>query len=189
MTRQVAEILHAQPVITTASDVQKTIAVDLFGRSFGWEWESAEKLTPVSAAVVNEQRVAVVQESGERNWWDYDTPLPNNIHVYHSVGEALAAKPDAALVVTHRLLSKEEEAILQNGVLYRPKVIVLGIGCNRGTTAEEIETVIRETLDELRFSIKSVKAVCTIALKKTSRDCWKLSGNTDGNSFIILRKN
>ncbi|WP_035098839.1 cobalt-precorrin 5A hydrolase [Anoxybacteroides tepidamans] len=166
LTRQVAHLLQAHPVITTASDVQKTIAVDLFGRSFGWVWESDEKLTPVSAAVVNEQHVAIVQESGERNWWTYDTPLPSNIRVYESINAALAAKPDAALVVTHRLLSKDEEAILRNGVLYRPKVIVLGIGCNRGTPAEEIEAVIIETLAELRFSLKSVKAVCTIDLKK-----------------------
>ncbi|MBB5325688.1 cobalt-precorrin 5A hydrolase [Anoxybacillus tepidamans] len=166
LTRQVAHLLQAHPVITTASDVQKTIAVDLFGRSFGWVWESDEKLTPVSAAVVNEQHVAIVQESGERNWWNYNTPLPENIRLYSSIAAALAAKPDAALVVTHRLLSKDEEAILQNGVLYRPKVIVLGIGCNRGTSAEEIETVIIETLEELQFSLKSVKAVCTIDLKK-----------------------
>src|SRR5699024_10087574 len=46
------------------------------------------------------------------------------------------------------------------------KVIALGIGCNRGTTAEEIEQVIIETLDELQFSIQSVKAICTIDLKK-----------------------
>jgi len=166
LTRQIAHLLQAHPVITTASDVQKTIAVDLFGRSFGWVWESDEKLTPVSAAVVNEQHVAIVQESGEQNWWQYDTPLPANIRVYPTIGAALAAKPAAALVVTHRLLTKEEEAILQNGVLYRPKVIVLGIGCNRGTSAEEIETVIRETLTELQFSLKSVKALCTIDLKK-----------------------
>ncbi|ANB61590.1 cobalt-precorrin 5A hydrolase [Anoxybacteroides amylolyticum] len=166
LTRRIAQLLQAHPVITTASDVQKTIAVDLFGRSFGWVWESAEKLTPVSAAVVNEQHVAIVQESGERNWWQYDAPLPANIRLYPTIAAALAAKPDAALVVTHRLLTKEEEAILQNGVLYRPKVIVLGIGCNRGTSAEEIETVIGETLTELQFSIKSVKALCTIDLKK-----------------------
>ncbi|GAB7387065.1 cobalamin biosynthesis protein [Bacillaceae bacterium] len=166
LTREVAAVLGARPVITTASDVRRTIAVDLFGRRFGWEWESADKLTPVSAAVVNEEHVAIVQESGERDWWDYDTPLPANIRIYDTIAEALAARPDAALVVTHRLLQKEEEAILANGVLYRPKVIVLGIGCNRGTQAEEIEAVIAKTLAELRFSLRSVKAVCTIDLKK-----------------------
>lgn len=166
LTREVAACLGATPVVTTASDVQQTIAVDLFGRQFGWEWESAEKLTPVSAAVVNEEQVAVVQESGERNWWTYDRPLPANIQVFKKINEALDMNPQAALVVTHRILNAEEEAILDNGVLYRPKVIVLGVGCNRGTSAEEIESVIKETLAELKFSIKSVKALCTIDLKK-----------------------
>ncbi|NHN29371.1 cobalt-precorrin 5A hydrolase [Paenibacillus agricola] len=166
LTREVAAAIGARAVITTASDVQKTIAVDLFGRRFGWVWESGAKLTPVSASVVNEEQVAVVQESGEPGWWLHDTPLPPTIREYASVEAALAAKPQAALVVTHRLLSDAEEAILTNGVLYRPKVLALGIGCNRGTSAEEIEAVIVETLAELKFSIRSVKAVCTIDLKK-----------------------
>ena len=129
-------------------------------------WDSAEKLTPVSASVVNEEHMAVVQESGEPNWWLYDTPLPEHIMVYPSITEALQAKPKAALVVTHRLLAKEEEAILENGVVFRPKMVVIGMGCNRGTSAEEIEAVIHGTLAELNISIKSVKALCTIDLKK-----------------------
>ncbi|WP_227935524.1 cobalt-precorrin 5A hydrolase [Alkalihalobacillus deserti] len=166
LTREVAELLGATPVITTASDVQKTIPVDLFGSRFGWTWESAEKLTPVSASVVNEEQVAVIQESGEKDWWHYDRPLPATIKVYPSIEDALQAKPNAALVVTHRNLKESEKAILENGVLYRPKVIVLGMGCNRGTSMEEIEQVIHSTLEELQFSIKSVKAICSIDLKK-----------------------
>ncbi len=162
----VAAAIGASPVITTASDVNKTIPVDLFGRNFDWEWESADMLTPVSASVVNEERIAVVQESGERNWWLYDTPIPGHIKTYPSISAALPDEPQAALIVTHRLLPAEEKALILNSVIYRPKVLVLGIGCNRGTSAEEIEAVISETLDELQFSIRSVKAVCTIELKK-----------------------
>ncbi|WP_299091614.1 cobalamin biosynthesis protein [uncultured Metabacillus sp.] len=166
LTREVAELLHATPVITTASDVQKTIPVDLFGSRFGWVWESAEKLTPVSASVVNEEHVAIIQESGEKNWWMHDKALPGNLKIYQTIEDAIDAKPKAALVVTHRHLTDEEKVILQNGVLYRPKVIVLGIGCNRGTSSEEIEQVIHTTLEELQFSVKSVKAICSIDLKK-----------------------
>ncbi|MBY0090865.1 cobalamin biosynthesis protein [Priestia aryabhattai] len=166
LTREVAAALEAHPVITTASDVQKTIPVDLFGKRFGWVWESAEKLTPVSASVVNEEEIAMVQESGEKNWWHYEHPVPANIKTYSSIQTALEASPHAALVVTHRNLKKEEEAILENGVLYRPKVLAIGMGCNRGTSAAEIETVIEKTLAELQFSMKSVKALCTIEIKK-----------------------
>jgi cobalt-precorrin 5A hydrolase len=166
LTREVAELLQATPVITTASDVQKTIPVDLFGSRFGWVWESADKLTPVSASVVNEEHVAIIQESGEKEWWTYDKPLPETLKIYPTIKNAIEAKPKAALVVTHRNLTEDEQVILQNGVLYRPKVIVLGIGCNRGTSKEEIEQVILDTLQELQFSIKSVRAICSIDLKK-----------------------
>jgi cobalt-precorrin 5A hydrolase len=166
LTLEVAAAIGARPVITTASDVQKTIAVDLFGRRFGWQWEAEDKLTPVSAAVVNEEQIAVVQESGERNWWLHPHPMPAYIQVYDTISEALLAKPNAALVVTHRLLQQGEAGILDNGVLYRPKVLVIGMGCNRGTALEEIEAVILETLEELQFSIRSVKALCTIDLKR-----------------------
>ncbi|MCQ6279452.1 cobalt-precorrin 5A hydrolase [Bacillus sp. EB600] len=166
LTKEVAAVLKARPVITTASDVQETITVDIFGKRFGWVWDSAEKLTPVSAAVVNEEKIAVIQESGEKEWWHYGRPLPENIKVYPSIAEALSEKSTASLVITHRNLAEQEKIILHNGVLYRPKVIVLGMGCNRGTSSEEIETVINETLEELHFSSKSVKALCTIDLKK-----------------------
>jgi cobalt-precorrin 5A hydrolase len=166
LTKEVAAALNARAIITTASDVQKTIPVDLFGSHFGWVWDSAEKLTPVSASVVNEEHVAIVQESGEPDWWLYDTSLPEHIIIYPSIKEALQAKPKAALIVTHRLLEKEEEAILENGIVFRPKTVAIGMGCNRGTSAEEIEEVITGTLAELNISIKSVKALCTIDLKK-----------------------
>lgn len=166
LTREVAATLGARAIITTASDVQKTIPVDLFGSRFGWVWDSAEKLTPVSASVVNEEHVAIVQESGERDWWMHDTPMPEQIKIYPSIAEAIAAKPHAALIVTHRLLTPEEEVILENGIVFRPKNVVIGMGCNRGTSAEEVEQVIIDTLAELNISIKSVTALCTIDLKK-----------------------
>lgn len=171
LTRVVAELIGAAPVITTASDVQKTIPVDMFGRQFGWQIESFEHATPVSAAVVNEEPVVIVQESGETNWWNYDKPLPDHFRIVRTGLEAVSLRAswrwNAALVITHRLLPEQEASVLlRNGVLYRPKNIVLGIGCNRGTALEEIEAVVTETLQELAFSLKSVRNVATIDLKK-----------------------
>ncbi|TSI06705.1 cobalt-precorrin 5A hydrolase [Lysinibacillus sp. BW-2-10] len=166
LTQEFAETIGAQPVVTTASDVQKTIPVDLFGAKFGWVWDSEEKLTPVSASVVNEEHVAIVQETGEKNWWMHHTPMPENLKLYSSTEEALTAKPHATLLITDRLIEPYEEELLNNGVIFRPKSLVLGMGCNRGTSAEEIEELIDETLLELKLSKKSVKAIATIDLKK-----------------------
>jgi cobalt-precorrin 5A hydrolase len=164
LTHKVANAIGATPVITTASDVQETMAVDLLGREFGWELEDSGHVTAVSAAVVNEEPVAVIQESGERNWWKYDKDLPNHLACYSVLDEAKKGKATSAIIITHRILP--EDPYFTKNVVYRPKVVVLGIGCNRGTPAEEIEQVIDETLDELHFSKKSVKAIVSIDLKK-----------------------
>jgi len=167
LTRHVAAVLGARAVITTASDVQGTIPVDMLGRELGWVVDSFDKATPVSAAVVNEEPVALIQETGERNWWRYDKPVPAHIKVYASTTEALQEPFNAALVVSDRLLEpEEEEQLLSNGVLYRPKSLVLGIGCNRGTALEELEAGVLDTLQELRLSVKSVRNIATIDLKK-----------------------
>ncbi|MGR6546232.1 cobalt-precorrin 5A hydrolase [Paenibacillus tundrae] len=167
LTRQVAEVLGARPVITTASDVQGTIPVDLFGRELGWTVDSFDKATPVSAAVVNEEPVALIQETGERNWWKYDKPVPDHIRTFHSMAETESFAFNAALVISDRLLTDEEQQrFMSNGVLYRPKSLVLGMGCNRGTSLEELEQEVLATLAEQSLSVKSVRNIATIDLKK-----------------------
>jgi cobalt-precorrin 5A hydrolase len=166
LTREVARILGAQPVITTASDVGDTVAVDLLGREFGWEIENVKMVTPVSAAVVNDERVHIIQEAGEEDWWPAGKPLPVSLSVFHRVEDALQHPFDAALVITPHLLTDENrERLLSRGVLYRPKVLVLGVGCNRGTSRGEIELVIQGTLAAARLSVLSVRTVATIDVK------------------------
>ncbi|OLN21950.1 cobalamin biosynthesis protein CbiG [Domibacillus antri] len=166
LTHKVAALTGARPVITTASDVQKTIPVDMFGREFGWKFEYDRYLTQAAAAVVNEEPVLVVQESGEKNWWKHERKMPAHIGTVSSVEEAIRTAHNAALVVTHRLLTEEELTSLRYPVVYRPKSIVIGIGCNRGTEKAEIEAVIHEVLDTLSFSKSSVKTLASIELKK-----------------------
>ncbi len=167
LTRQIATVLGADPVLTTASDVQGTLAVDLLGREFGWEIANFARVTEVSAAVVNGERVHIVQEAGERTWWPADRPYPDNLKVFPDTASALVDSFQAALVITPRLLTpSEHERLLSKGVLYRPKVLVVGIGCNRGTAAEEIEEAINRMLENHQLSIRSIRNVATIELKK-----------------------
>src|SRR5918992_2377723 len=44
----------SRPVITTAADVNETIAVDILGRNLGWTLDRLDIVTQVSACMVNE---------------------------------------------------------------------------------------------------------------------------------------
>src|SRR5919112_5735964 len=82
----IADILKSTPVITTAADVNKTISVDLVGKKFGWIIDNYENVTKVSAMMVNEEKIGIFQESGEKNWWPVDE-LPKNVCIVNDINE------------------------------------------------------------------------------------------------------
>lgn len=98
-----ADLLAATPVLTTASDVGKTIPVDILGRELGWQVEAPKiNITRVSAHVVNEEPIAFVQETGSKNWWTRSTPLPKNIHLFDSFNDVDLSQFKAVLWVTNQ---------------------------------------------------------------------------------------
>ena len=100
---RVARLLDATAVLTTASDAGGTLAVDILGRELGWQVEAPKiNLTRVAAAVVNHERIAIVQETGSRNWWTRRTPLPANIEVLDDLADVKPGYHQALLWITHR---------------------------------------------------------------------------------------
>lgn len=70
LSGHLATALGATPVLTTASDARQTLAVDLLGRELGWTFEAShDEIVRCSAAVVNDEAVALVQEAGSEDWW------------------------------------------------------------------------------------------------------------------------
>jgi cobalt-precorrin 5A hydrolase len=103
LAQEVALALGATPVITSASQVTGTLAVDLLGHEFGWQIDSKpEAVTRASAAVVNGDPVGILQEAGEGEWWPTDRQLPANVTLYPSPGAIVAAKWAAALIITDK---------------------------------------------------------------------------------------
>jgi cobalt-precorrin 5A hydrolase len=170
LTEQVARALGAQAVVTTASDARATIAVDILGRELGWTLEAKDFVTPVSAAVVNEKPIAFVQEAGEKGWWTRPTPLPKTIQAFASLAEARAAGSfEAFLVVSERsteALKAELGADWERSVIYRPKTLCVGMGCDAGTDFDEVLGLLRQGLGTLGLSEKCVKTVASIDIKQ-----------------------
>ena len=119
---QVAELVGATPVVTTASDVGKTIPVDILGRELGWKVEAPKiNITRVSAHVVNEEPIAFVQEAGSKDWWTRPTALPKNIHLFKKFSEVDLEKFKAVLWVTNANITETQwQQLEERLVVYRP---------------------------------------------------------------------
>lgn len=119
---QIATLLGATAVLTTASDAGKTIPVDILGRELGWQVEAPKiNITRVSAHVVNEEPIAFVQDVGSKQWWTRPTALPRNIHLFTRFEDVDLTAHRAVLWVTHRDIPESLwQSLHERLVVYRP---------------------------------------------------------------------
>jgi cobalt-precorrin 5A hydrolase len=160
LARQLAEILGAVPVLTTASDALGLPGVDLIGRAWGWQIEGTEHLTAVAAAVVRGEPVGVWQDAGQRDWWEPFGPWPASFVRLDSWPPK--GHWGALLVISDRAVSVEG---LGPAVVYRPPTLVLGVGCRRGVPFAEVEGMFQRICRGQGVSSLSLGVVATAVLK------------------------
>ncbi|GAB2657512.1 cobalamin biosynthesis protein [Vibrio panuliri] len=166
LTQRIAHIVKATPVITTASDVSEGIAADMLGAPFGWVLDpvSEASLTPVSAALVNQQPVVIAQETGEKSWWKYDKRMPANVICHSTLQDIEPSDYQGAILISdkHEIPIKQWSRKL---VVWRPKSLVLGLGCDRNTPLSTLQAGLRAFSHKFDLSLDSVGAIASIDLK------------------------
>ena len=122
-----ATALGAQAVLTPTSDSRETIAVDLLGRELGWTFEAThDELIRASAAVVNDDPVALVQEAGSTDWWTRHAngrqgAMPANVTRFSRLEDVDPEKFAAVLWISSRPMPADyRETLAGRSVTYRP---------------------------------------------------------------------
>jgi cobalt-precorrin 5A hydrolase len=156
LTQEIAEKIGALPVITTAADVNKTIAVDLVGREFNWKIEDDSTVTKISAHMVNEESIGIFQEVGNKKWFK---ELPKNVTVYDSIEDLKKSKSKAHLIISDKIINDD---LAKESVIYRPPSLVIGIGLHWDTSKETIKEGIKHCLKKFKLSSKSIAKLVSI---------------------------
>jgi cobalt-precorrin 5A hydrolase len=166
-TERAAQVLDAQAVITTASDAIGTLTVDILGRELGWTLDDPDRnVTRGCAAVVNATPVLFVQEAGEADWWPLAKPLPEGVRYCTSLDGVDPADYEILLIASDRDVANSHPSHWANAVIYRPKSLVLGVGCDKGIPADVVARGVDTLLARHGLSAKSVKELATIDKKK-----------------------
>jgi len=158
LSKHIADILNSTAVITTAADVNETIAVDLLGNDFKWRIENFENVTKVSAHMVNEEKIGVYQDTGETKWWNKE--LPKNVTIVEDIDELKSDNFRAGLIISDRIIT--DSLLIGKSVIYRPKSLVVGLGFHWDTTQSDIEDGIMKVLKENGLSFLSIRNLSTI---------------------------
>ena len=161
LTEEVSEILGAQAVITTATDLHDQFSVDVFAKANGCELPDLKMAKNVSAAILAGEKVGFYSE------FPTEGSLPNGLVLCDEGGIPLSGQEKKepmkrGIVVTIRQGCRP----FSENCPVVPGAVVLGLGCKKGKEAEIIRQAVKNCLRDGDVSPLALSKVCSIDLKK-----------------------
>ena len=184
LARELADLIDARPVITTATDVQKKFAVDLFAKRNHLEIMNKDGIAKVSAkALAGEQLTIAVRaqniecyhpkfcEVCEEDFTEAENQLLREASMHKQDQEACGVEPPLRLVPYVKdqpvdiVVSEMQDN--KNALIWlRPKRYVVGMGCRKNKASEELLAFYQETLEQAMVEPGEVYALASIDKKK-----------------------
>ena len=149
LARDIGKVCGAAPVLTTATDINGTFAVD--------EWAKRQNCAIPDAGKIKQISSLLLSGGGVRlhSSWPIEGEAPPGVTVVD--GEDYDIRLDV------RTRGKDVLRLV-------PRIAVLGVGCKQGTSQETIETALAAMLDRSGLSELAIYAAATIDLKKNEPD-------------------
>ncbi len=146
LTETIASKIGANPVITTATDVNHIFAIDNFAIENGFALKNTSSIKLVSAKFLRGGTVIVKSDFKLKN-------LPQNMI------ETKISK-EADVVITYKKTAADHQLVLI------PPVLHLGMGCRKDKDSEEVAQFLEEVLDEYHLEKRAIKDFGSVELKK-----------------------
>lgn len=160
LAERCAFITGARAVITTATDANGLPSFDMLAKESGWGIDDIGRVKLLNMLLLDNEEIAVVDPSGQTRCWFHGR---GKLCFYDTFAEALESRAKGFLFVTNRQLPPQTQPA--NLLILRPRNLVLGIGCNRGTPAEEIESLVSSQMKRIFLSLRSVACIATASAK------------------------
>lgn len=141
LARQLAALLDATPAITTASDARFTRGLD--EPPAGWVLARPADAKPAMSAVLGGGKLAL---EGHAPW------LAEAGYPLSSLGQV-------------KVLVTDQRRAVERGLVYHPKTLVAGVGCERGVAPAEVIGLIEQALASADLAPQSLAAIATVEIK------------------------
>ncbi len=148
---EIAGIIGAEAVITTATDLNNKFSVDDWAKRHHLRLGETQIAKEISANILNGERIGVSS----------DYPIEGRLP------EQLLYEEHARDLTIGFILSIYENKKPFNRTLHLvPKTITIGIGCRKGIPLEAAATLLHKVLKEQSISVHAIEKLCSIDIKQ-----------------------
>ncbi len=168
LTKLIAQQLSATPVITGSSNSLRLPTIDTLGQPFGWV-KGTGNWTKVMAAIANNKSVEIMQDAGSSLWLS-SLPAEHSFNITNLktreklTGDRNQTPPGARVWISSAQRSFDDNHPTPK-VQWHPRVLWIGIGCERNTSFEVIEQALLTTLEQSHLAFGAIAGIATIELK------------------------
>lgn len=157
LARELSQVVGAVPVITTATDSGGRFSVDDFARRQGLYLDQLPLAKRIAAEVLESRPIGLYSD------FEIEGSVPPELVVSSYVseqGQESWEQLGISISLDDRYSPFAETLHLV------PRIVVLGIGCRRGTSREAIEALVQKAMELNQISRHSLMRVASIDLKK-----------------------
>jgi cobalt-precorrin 5A hydrolase len=167
LTCKVAAMIQADPVISTATDVNAKPAIDVLAKERKLTIENPSAVKIVNMALLTGRPICVYDPLNAVR-----DDIPGAVAADEARLSKWEANGDCAAAI---YVGDRQVGLAANVLILRPATLVAGIGCNRHTSREEIEALLHETFRKHHLAESSLERIATIDLKADETGLIKLA--------------
>lgn len=183
MTLHISDLINSNPVITTATDINKKSSLDIIAKKLnGHIVNFRDNVLNVNAMLVNGDAVGLYID-GEYN---IDTRGFTVLDNSKSLESSISSDEELKKINLNTIVVISNKENLQIDKYYEdkyriikvtPRDIVIGIGCRRDTESHLLQDSLEDFLIKNNIDINSIKEIGSIEVKKDEKAIIDLSEN------------
>lgn len=183
MTLHISDLINSNPVITTATDINKKSSLDMIAKKLnGHIVNFRDNVLDVNAMLVNGDAVGLYID-GEYN---IDTRGFTVLDNSKSLESSISSDEELKKINLNTIVVISNKENLQIDKYYEdkyriikvtPRDIVIGIGCRRDTESHLLQDFLEDFLIKNNIDINSIKEIGSIEVKKDEKSIIDLSEN------------
>lgn len=176
LTNKIAALIGATPVITTSSDINNRLGIDVLARDLYLSIDRPKEILFFNKAIIEGHEITLTSKSKKEYLIEY---LKNNtleIDVCFNYSEDLDEDEIRVSLDNHELTLKERK-------------MVVGIGCRRGKECEKIYEGLKKSFSDLNIDKSRVNQFASAEIKKDEKGILELSEKLNVPvNFVELEK-